>query len=207
MKELKTQIRGLETQVTTAENNLTELRAEMKGRLKAADIETNTAETNLSVMARDFHNLRRKYTEKSGELDLLKRKHDNLVLENKKESNKKRAELIIVKSKLQIEKEKNTLLKTKLDAAENKNRVKVENNIDNDLGLVFQKENDTENCEGNVDLRHECIDCDKTFLTIVGLSQHMDSAHPKSAQDFDTMPNANDVNSNIKKKEKAWFQT
>ena len=82
-------------------------------------------------------------------------------------------------------------------------------NIENANVSVIESanENGDENIkmEPNVDFKHPCVqcECDKTFLTIVGLSQHMESAHPQSSQDVDTMP---DVNSNIKKIKKPGFK-
>ena len=43
-------------------------------------------------------------------------------------------------------------------------------------------------------LKHPCISCEEKFETVIGLSKHMDLAHPQILQDFDPMA---DVNSNV----------
>ena len=82
-----------------------------------------------------------------------------------------------------------------------------------DFGLVFQKEDNDEDANKNVKMETNCDaqdmdfrhphpcgenSCEKTFLTIMGLKQHMDSAHPETLQHFYDMPDENDANSNIK---------
>ena len=46
------------------------------------------------------------------------------------------------------------------------------------------------------EFRHPCVSCEKRFLTITGLKQHMESAHPQSLQDFVPIPDVPDIKSN-----------
>jgi hypothetical protein len=68
---------------------------------------------------------------------------------------------------------------------------------------VCANENAVENIkmEPNVDFKHQCVQCEKNFLTIVGMSQHMESAHPQSSENVNTMPQVN-----IKKRKKPGFK-
>ena len=100
LKTLTAEINGLETQVTTAESNLTSLRNEMRARLEFADQEKDIVIGNLNDMTRRFNNLQRKYID--------------LKAKSKKESIKKRAHIVIINGKLRLEKDKNIVLQTKL---------------------------------------------------------------------------------------------
>ena len=47
------------------------------------------------------------------------------------------------------------------------------------------------------EFRHPCVSCEKRFLTLTGLKQHMESAHPQSLQDYVPMPDVPDVKSSL----------
>ena len=45
--------------------------------------------------------------------------------------------------------------------------------------------------------KHQCLSCERRFLKRTDLFQHMESAHPKSAQDCVPSSDKNEVNSTI----------
>ena len=77
-------------------NTVTSLLKDTEGKLKASEQEKDNVIGDLSEMTTKYNSLRRKYI-------------DNKT-KSKKEMNKKRAEIIIINSKLKFEKEKTSLL-------------------------------------------------------------------------------------------------
>ena len=123
-KELQKDIFSLEDQLKASNNQNTQLTKEIEDRTKASDLENERIRTNLSCMTTNFNNLRQIYNDKSSELTLMNTKYALLGSESKKISNNKQAQIIILKNKLKLEKDKNSLVQKKLDQEINKNATK-----------------------------------------------------------------------------------